>query len=183
MLFIRSRRAIAAAVAAIGAGIGSAAWATSSASAAPAPIRECTSTNLAVWVSPNLSSGASGIIDFALDFTNIGSHTCFLVGWPGVSAQNLFGSQLGSAAVRVAHPARQVVNVPPGGTANATWIYLSHAVDTSKACRMTNATYLNVYPPDQRTARRAFFDWPVCTVKGHTYMEIERIQPGIVKFP
>jgi hypothetical protein len=182
-MFIRSRRTIAAAVAALGVGVGSAAWATSSASAAPASVSECTSANLAVWVSPDLSSGAAGTIRFALDFTNIGSHTCFLVGWPGVSAQNIYRNQLGSAAVRVAYPARRFVNVPPGGTANATFVYLSYAVDNSKACRDTNATYLNVYPPDQRTARLAYFDEPVCTVKGHTYMQIERIQPGIVRFP
>jgi hypothetical protein len=182
-MFNRSRRTIAAVVAALGVGVGSAAWAVSSASAAPAAVSECTSANLAVWVSPDLSSGELGLVRFALDFTNIGTRTCFLVGWPGVSAQNLFTNQLGSAAVRVASPPRRFVNVPPGGTANATVIYLSRAVDTSKACRMTNATYLSVIPPDQRAARLAFFDRPVCTVKGHTYLEIKRIQPGIVKFP
>jgi hypothetical protein len=182
-MFHRSRRLIAAAVAALGLGIGSAAWATLSASAASAAIPECTSANLVVWVSPDLASGAAGTIYNALDFTNISNHTCFLVGWPGVSAQNVYGNQLGSAAVRIAYPKRRFVNVPPGGTANATLRYLSYAVDTSKACGYTDATYLNVYPPDQRTSRRAYFDQPVCRVKGRTYLEIERIQPGIVKFP
>lgn len=182
-MFIRSRRTIAAAVAALGLGVGSAVMATSSASAAPAAVPECTSANLVVWVSPDLASGAAGTIYNALDFTNIGSHTCYLVGWPGVSAQNIFRNQLGSAAVRLAYPPRRFVNVPPGGTANATLRYLGYAVDNSKACRDTNATYLSVYPPDQRTARLAYFDEPVCTVKGRTYLEIERIQPGIVRFP
>ena len=182
-MFYRSRRVIAAGVAALGLGIGSAAWATSSASAAPAAVPECTSANLAVWVSPDLSSGAAGTIYYALDFTNISNHTCFLVGWPGVSAQNLSRQQLGNAAARIAYPARRFVNVPPGGTANATLRYLGYAVDNSRGCRATNATYLNVYPPDQRSARLAFFDRPVCTVRGRTYLEIERIQPGIVKFP
>jgi hypothetical protein len=75
------------------------------------------------------------------------------------------------------------VNVPPGRTANATLRYLGFAVDTSKACRETDATYLNVYPPDQRSALHAYFDDPVCTVKGRTYLDIERIQPGIVRYP
>jgi hypothetical protein len=182
-MFYRSCRVIAAAVAALGLGIGSAVVATSSASAAPAAVKECTSANLVTWVSPDLASGAAGTIYYALDFTNIGSHTCYLVGWPGVSAQNFGFHQLGNAAARLAYPARRIVNVPPGGTANATLRYLGYAVDKSAACRETNATYLNVYPPDQRSARLAFFDNPVCTVKGRTYLEIERIQPGIVRFP
>lgn len=182
-MFYRSRRVVAAAAVALGLGIGSAVMAASSASGAPAAVRECTSANLVVWVSPDLASGASGTIYNALDFTNIGNQTCFLVGWPGVSAQNIDGNQLGSAAVRIAYPPRKFVNVPPGGTANATLRYLSHAVDSSKACGETRATYLSVYPPDQRRARRAYFDEPVCTVKGRTYLEIERIQPGIVRYP
>jgi hypothetical protein len=182
-MFYRSRRVIAAAVAALGLGIGSVVVATSSAAAAPAAIPECTSANLAAWVSPDLASGAAGTIYYALDFTNIGSHTCYLVGWPGVSAQNFSLHQLGNAAARITYRPRRFVDVPPGGTANATLRYLGYAVDKSAACRATNATYLNVYPPDQRSAVLAFFDNPVCTVKGRTYLEIERIQPGIVRYP
>jgi Protein of unknown function (DUF4232) len=182
-MFYRSRRVNAAAVAALGLAIGSAVIATSSASAAPAAIPECTSANLVAWVSPDLAQGAAGTIYNALDFTNISNHTCFLVGWPGVSAQNFTFHQLGNAAVRIDYPARRFVNVPPGGTANATLRYLGYAVDNSKACRDTDATYLNVYPPDQRAALHAYFDDPVCTVKGRTYLEIERIQPGIVRYP
>jgi hypothetical protein len=65
-------------VAALALGIGSAAVATSSASAAPAAVPECTSANLAVWVSPELANGAAGTIYYPLDFTNISNHTCYL---------------------------------------------------------------------------------------------------------
>lgn len=177
MLF-RSRRVIAAAVAAVGLGIGSAVVASSSASAAPAAIPECTSANLAVWISPELANGAAGTIYYPLDFTNTSNHTCYLVGWPGVSAVNGNIKQLGAAAVRDTTIPRRVVNVAPGGTAHATLLYVD-AVVFNPGCGRVTASYLNVYPPDQRSARIAFFDNAVCTVKARTYLRIRRIQPGV----
>jgi hypothetical protein len=177
MLF-RSRRVIAAAVAALGLGIGSAVVASSSASAAPAAIPECSSANLAVWISPELADGAAGTIYYPLDFTNTSNHTCYLVGWPGVSAVNGNVKQLGAAAVRDTTIPRRVVNVAPGGTAHATLLYVD-AVVFNPGCVRVTASYLNVYPPDQRSARIAFFDNAVCTVKARTYLRIRRIQPGV----
>ena len=177
-MFFRSQAAIAAAMAALGLGIGSAAVAASSASAAPAAVPECTSANLAVWISPELANGAAGTIYYPLDFTNISNHTCYLVGWPGVSAVNGNIKQLGAAAARDTFIPRRFVNVAPGGTAHATLLY-EDAVVFNPGCGRVTASFLNVYPPDQRGARIAFFDNPVCTVKNHTYMRIWRIQPGV----
>ena len=180
-MFYRSRRMFAAAVAALGLGIGSAVVATSSASAAPAApaaVPECASASLAVWISPDLGNGAAGTIYYPLDFTNISNHTCYLVGWPGVSAVNGNLKQLGAAAARDTTVPRQFVDVAPGGTAHATLLWVD-AVVFNPGCGRVTASFLNVYPPDQRGARIAFFDNPVCTVKGHTYMRIRRIQPGV----
>jgi len=33
-------------------------------------------------------------------------------------------------------------------------------------------------PPDDFGARHAFFSLPSCTVKGHNYLTIRRVQPG-----
>lgn len=178
-------RVLAAILTALALGTGSAVWATSSASAAPGAhaasvIRECTSADLVVWVSPDLGNGALGTIYYPLDFTNISNRTCFLVGWPGVSAINFTLRQLGSAAVRDTTVPRRFVNLAPGATAHATLRYIDAQVDRSPGCRDTNATFLKVFPPDQRSARIAFFDNPVCTVKGRIYLRIERIQPGVV---
>ena len=177
-MFHRSRRMIAAAVAALGLAIGSAVVATSSASAAPAAVPECASASLAVWISPDLGNGAAGTVYYPLDFTNISNHTCYLVGWPGVSAVNSNLKQLGAAAVRDTTTPRQLVDLAPGGTAHATLAWVD-AVVFNPGCGRVTASFLNVYPPDQRGGRIAFFDDPVCTVKGHTYMRIRRIQPGV----
>lgn len=177
-MFYRSRRMIVATVAALGLGIGSAVAATSSASAAPAAVPECTSASLAVWISPDLGDGAAGTIFYPLDFTNISNHTCYLVGWPGVSAVNGNLKQLGAAAVRDTTVPRQFVDVAPGRTAHATLLW-EDAVVFNPGCGRVTASYLNVYAPDQTSAEIAFFDNPVCTVKGRTYMRIRRIQPGV----
>jgi hypothetical protein len=177
-MFNRTRRTIAAFAAVLGLGIGSAVWATTAASAAPAAVPECTSANLAVWISPDLADGAAGTIYYPLDFTNISNHTCFLVGWPGVSAVNGNLKQLGAAALRDSFIPRRFVDVAPGGTAHATLLY-EDAVVFNPGCGRVTASFLNVFPPDQRGSRIAFFDNPVCTVKNHTYMRIWRIQPGV----
>jgi hypothetical protein len=175
----RNRRGIAAIGAALALGIGSAVWTATSASAASAAIPECTIGNLAAWVSPDRGNGAAGSIYYPLDFTNISNHTCYLVGWPGVSATNAGGKQLGSAAARDTSAPRQVVNIPPGGTAHAVLRYVDVQIDSSAGCKQAAAAFLKIYPPDQTSARRAFFSLPVCTVTGRTYLRIWRIQPGV----
>jgi uncharacterized protein DUF4232 len=164
--------------AALALGLGSAAWAATSASAAPnSVIPKCGTGNLAVWVSPDRGDGAAGSVYYPLEFTNISNHTCYVYGYPGVSATNVNGTQLGDAAARDNGVPARVVNIAPGGTAHAVLRYIGAEVSTS-GCKPANASFLKVYPPDQFSARRAFFDLPACTVSKHVYLTIRRIQPG-----
>ena len=174
-----THRKIAAVAAALGMGIGGAVWATSAASAAPAAITECKSGQLAVWVSPELGNGAAGSIFYPLEFTNTSGRTCFLVGYPGVSAVNANGRQLGSAATRDNSVPKKFINVAPGATAHATLRYVDVQVDKSAGCKEATSTFLNVFPPDQRSSRHAFFSVPACTVKGRIYLTISRISSGL----
>jgi hypothetical protein len=181
-----TRRKVAAVVAALGIGAGGAVWATSAASAAPAaPARpaasvpECRSGQLAVWVSPDRANGAAGSIFYPLDLTNISGRSCFVVGWPGVSATNLNGTQLGSPAQRDTSVARRVVTLAPGASAHATLRYIDVQVDPGPGCRQVNSTFLKVFPPDQTAARHAFFQVPSCKVSGRIYLRISRIAPGV----
>src|SRR5215469_16323289 len=174
-----TRRRMAAIGTTLALGIGSAVWAATSASAASTAIPECTTGNLAVWVSPDRGNGAAGSIYYPLDFTHKHNHTCYLVGWPGVSATNASGKQLGRAAARDTSAPSQIVNVPSGGTAHAVLRYEDVQVDTSAGCKETASAFLKVYPPDQTSARRAFFNVPVCSMTGRIYLRIWRIQPGV----
>jgi Protein of unknown function (DUF4232) len=171
----RVRRTAAVVTATVVLGIGAAAWATSSASAASAATPRCTAGNLAVWVNADSENGAAGTIFYHLDFTNISGHTCHLFGYPGVSATNFNGKQLGPAARRDNGVPATTVNIVPGGTAHATLGYVDVQVDPS--CHPVRADVLRVFAPNTVVARHAFFDLPVCTTN-RIDLTIRRVQPG-----
>lgn len=175
------RRGVAAIAAVLGLGIGSAVWAASAASASSAApvIRECTSGQVAVWVSVDEGQGAAGSFYFPLEFTNISSRACYLVGYPGVSATGSGGGQLGSAAGRDATVPSKIVTVAPGGTAHAVLRVADVLNFPTSVCKPATASQLKVFPPDQKTARHAFFDLLVCGKKGPIYLDVQRIQPGV----
>lgn len=180
-MFTAARRTITAIVAALGLGVGSVAWAlasTSSASASPSAIPPvCTTANLAVWVNLAAGQGAAGTWYYPLEFTNMSGHTCRTFGYPGVSATNAKGAQLGDAAARNALYAPAWVNIPAGGTVHALFAYGAAEVSTSN-CKPATASYLKVYPPNQFGAQQAFFDFPSCTLAHHTYLRVTVLRPG-----
>jgi Domain of unknown function (DUF4232) len=177
-----SRRALAAAAAVLAAGTWSVTWAATSAVAAPAkpaPPRvvapRCNPDQLYVWVSPDSANGTAGTTYFKLDYTNIGRATCHLYGWPGVSATDLNGKQLGVPALRDPDVTARYINVVPGGTAHSSLGYVDAQVYSG--CPRATATYLKVYPPDGTGARNAYFPLKVCT--NRTYdLTIGRVQAG-----
>jgi hypothetical protein len=178
-----SRRAVATAATVLAVGTGTVTWAATSASAAPAGqaapsgvIPRCAPDQLYVWVSPDSGSGAAGTIHYNLDFTNRSHSWCHLYAWPGVSATNADGHQLGAGAVRNPDvPARYINIAPNGGTAHSDLGYVD--VQVSPQCHPVTATFLKVYPPDDRGSRNAFFPLPACT-DGTKYLTIGRVQPG-----
>jgi Protein of unknown function (DUF4232) len=177
-----SRCAVATAAAVLAIGAGTASWAATAASAAPvrpaapsATIPRCAPGQLAVWVSPDSANGAAGTIHYRLDFTNISDAVCHLYSWPGVSATNSYGKQLGVPAIRNPDAPATYVNIWPDGTVHANLGYVD--VQVSPGCKPETATFLKVYPPDDFGSRNAFFPLPVCT--NNTYdLTIGRVQPG-----
>jgi hypothetical protein len=69
------------------------------------------------------------------------------------------------------------VNIGPGGTVHALLGYGAAQVSTAN-CKPKTASYLKVYPPNQTSARHAFFDYPSCTLPHHTYLFVSVIRPG-----
>lgn len=177
-MFKDIRRTAVAAVAALVLGVGAAAWATSSASAAPAATPACSTADLAVWVSADQSSGAAGTIAYPLEFTNIGGRACTVSGYPGVSATNASGKQLGAAAGRDALYKAKTVTIPADGTAHAVLFWGDAEVSTS-GCKPATASLLKVFPPNRTKAAHGFFSLQACTIaKNHTYLRVTTIQPG-----
>jgi len=172
------RRTAAAAVTVLALGAGGAAWAASSASAAPtapAAISRCGAGQLAVWVNADSADGTAGTTYFNLEYTNIGRGTCFLYGYPGVSATTLGGAQLGKAATRNSAAPAKTIDIVPGGTAHSFLGY--HDILIEPSCKPKAAAFLKVYAPNDTVAKHAFFDLPVCTI-GQANFSVMRVQAG-----
>ena len=176
------RRAAAAVAAALALGTGSAVVVASSASAAPAApsalLPVCTAGNLAVWVNADAGSGAAGTFYYPLEFTNTSNHTCRTWGWPGVSATNINGHQLGDAAGRLSNYPPKWVNIAAAGPRTRCSPTATPRCRPPAASRPTRASSRST-PPNQRSADFGFFSLPACTVGGkHVYLRVSAIAPG-----
>ena len=179
---IAARRVVAVAAAVVaGLAISTAAYAATSSGPEPAVIPRCGASDLGVWVAVNQGNGAAGTIYYPLEFTNLSHHTCYLFGFPGVSAIDLNGRQLGSPASWGSLVGARIVNLAPGATAHTILGYHDVVVGTAPECAQVKvATYLRVYPPGQRSATLAAFPVEACVHAGPVYMSIiEPIIPGV----
>jgi hypothetical protein len=183
---ITARRvaAIAAGVAATGLIVATAAFATTSSGAArtsAASVPACTAFGLGAWIAVGQGNGAAGTIYYPLEFTNLSGHTCKLFGFPGVSAVNGQGHQLGSPANWEHTSAPHTVTLAPGATAHTILAYHDAVVTTEPGCDPVNtATLLRVYPPGRHTATDAEYDLQSCSHAGPIYLSIVGpIIPGV----
>ena len=103
-------------------------------------------------VKAGLSQGAAGSIYQVLDFSNISNAPCTLYGFPGVSLAG--GSpvqQIGLAAAEDHSSPRVLVTLAPGAVANALLRIVQAANFPPSRCDLKDATYLQIYPPNQTT--------------------------------
>lgn len=144
-----------------------------------AQVPACTADDLGAWVAVTQGNGAAGSIYFPLEFTNLIGHACAMYGFPGVSAIDRNGHQLGSPADRDhVVPARTVV-LAPGATAHTIVRWSDAAVTTAPGCHPTFSTFeLRIYPPNQYGATYAAFDLEACSHAGPIYLSVEPILPG-----
>ena len=183
------RRLIAVAAAVIaGLVISSAAYAATSSPAAraAAAIPQCAAAfgqygNVSAWVPTNQDNGAAGTIRYPLEFTNTSKHACSLFGYPGVSAISRTGQQLGSPANWGSLSDARPVVLAPGATAHTILAYHDVLAYTPRVCDPVNTTAeLRIYPPGERTATYAAFDFEACSHAGVDYMSIiEPIRAGV----
>ena len=148
--------------------------------AAPAAVRACTASDLGAWVAVTQGNGAAGSIFYPLQFTNLSRHACAMRGFPGVSAIDRNGHQLGSpASWDHAVPARTVV-LAPGATAHSILRWSDATVATSPGCHPVSTTFeLRIYPPGQYRATYAAFGLKACSHAGSAYLGVETVQPGV----
>jgi Protein of unknown function (DUF4232) len=180
-MFKNIRRSLVATAVALTLGLGGAVWATSAASAAPDAAPACATANLSVWLDVSQGSVGAGTTSFPLDFTNTGSHACTLRGYPGVSATNAKGGQIGRAAGHDPLYKAKTVTIPAGGTAHAILSWVEIGNFTASGCKPTTASLIKVYPPNRKSAALGFFSLQACrsTKSLYTYLYVTTIQPGV----
>ena len=173
----------AAVVAAAGCGIGSsssapsAAGSPSSSGPAAAGPAACVTRDLQAKVAN--AEGAAGSVYQNIDFTNVGSTTCSLYGYPGVSlGTGLPFKQTGAAASRSTTASPAVVTLSPGQTANAL-LRVTQALNYPPAkCAPTKTAYLQIFPPNQTTAIYLAYAATGCTSTSVNLLTIGVVQAG-----
>jgi hypothetical protein len=125
------------------------------------------------------TEGAAGSVYQNIDFTNSGSTSCTLYGYPGVSlGTGMPFSQVGAAATRSTTAAPAVATLAPGQTANAVLRVVQAGNYPQATCSPTATTYLQIYPPDQTTAIYLAFNSTGCKSSTVKLLTIGAVQAG-----
>jgi len=136
---------------------------------------KCTTSGLVIWLGSG-PSGTAGSTYYNLDFTNLSGHKCSLSGYPGISAVNLAGHQLGSAASRDTTGTPSLVTLAAGASAIAVLRIVDAGNFEISACGQTTAAGLRVYPPNQTASKVVPFPFPACSRTGPTYLSVRAIK-------
>jgi hypothetical protein len=132
----------------------------SSASGSPAAA-SCLTRDLTASVgSPQ---GFAGGMEIAIVFKNVGHAACTLYGYPGVAqAAGTPVTSIGQPSAENPATPRTPVTLPPNGNASA----LLRIADSLKypdgTCKPVKATWLEVVPPNQKTALHVSFGSTAC---------------------
>lgn len=124
------------------------------------------------------SEGAAGQTYTTIDFTNISGATCTLYGYPGVAlAAGTPVQQIGAAADHNPSPSKKVLTLNPGNAGHFV-LQISNASNYPAAeCSPANASYLQIYPPNQTTPIYFSYTAVACTKPIHL-LTVSVIQAG-----
>lgn len=159
------------------------AWAATSsgrghtAAAASTTLPNCAASELGVWVAADYGQGAAGSTYIPLEFTNVGTRTCTLNGYPAVAALDRSLNQLGPAATRNHLITPSTVTLAPGQTAHAVLQYIQAVATNCPLAQQVPAYELQVNPPNRTNTDHALFDFETCP--GTTvYLTVTAIRAG-----
>lgn len=152
-------------------------------SAAPSPShpaaigpQPCPSRSLGVRTGNGQSAAGSTYLPIV--FTNNSNVRCTLYGYPGVSfAGGSPVSQIGLAATEDPATPRQLVTLAPGDVASALLRIVSAQNYPAARCQLLTATYLQVYPPNQKTPIYVSYSAPACSKPIHL-LTVGVVKPG-----
>ena len=137
----------------------------------------CATADLKATV--GVAQGAAGSVYQVIDFTNIGSSTCSLYGYPGVAlAAGTPVTQVGAAASRSTSSAASLVTLAAGATAN-TLVRITVAQNYPTATSTPVATtYLQIYPPNQPTPIYVAYKSTGCSATSVNLLTVSVVQAG-----
>ena len=169
----RTVRAYSIATSVVTCGLALVALASAGARTTAAIAATCKTSGLVVWIDTS-GDAAAGSVYYTLKFTNQSGFTCDLTGYPGVSAVDLRGRRLGSAASRTPSQPR-VVSLANGETAGAP-VQISQAANfPSSACHPVMAAGLRIYPPDQKASKVVPIPLRACSRTGPVYLHVRAV--------
>ena len=126
-----------------------------------------------------IAQGAAGSVYQVIDFTNIGTASCSLYGYPGIAlAGGSPVTQIGAAASRSPQAGPALITLAPGAVAN-TLLRITQAQNypTSK-CSPMASTYLQIYPPNQTTPIYLGYKSTGCSATGVNLLTVSVVQSG-----
>jgi hypothetical protein len=126
-----------------------------------------------------VAQGAAGSVYQVIDFTNIGTASCSLYGYPGIAlAGGSPVTQIGAAASRSPQAGPALVTLAPGAVGN-TLLRITQAQNypTSK-CSPMASTYLQIYPPNQTTPIYLGYKSTGCSATGVKLLTVSVVQTG-----
>lgn len=150
-----------------------AALASSAGSSAPTRMvtGRCLSQNTTVW-DAQPGNAAAGSVYYDLEFSNVGHSACTLFGYPGISALDSHGNQVGLPATRINQPGPHIT-LQPGGTAHV----ILRVADAGAVCQHpVNAVDLKIFPPGQFSAQHLPFATQACP--GHSVLSVDALHPN-----
>lgn len=114
---------------------------------ASAAVKACNASKLVVWAGEEPGGGTAGSVFYRIEFTNLGSGTCSLFGFPIVAALNLNGKQVGAPATHMPGKKVKAVKIAQGQTATAQLRIVEAGNFSPNECKPTWAAGLRIGVP------------------------------------
>jgi hypothetical protein len=127
--------------------------------AANAAAKACNASKLVVWAGEEPGGGTAGSVYYRIEFTNLGSSSCSLFGFPIVAAVNLNGKQVGAPATHMPGKKAKALTLKQGQTASAQLQIVEAGNYSPNECKPTWAAGLRIGIPGglgTKTAPLAF---------------------------
>ncbi|AMM19547.1 hypothetical protein AX769_04570 [Frondihabitans sp. PAMC 28766] len=135
-----------------GTGTGSGSGTGSGTGTGTGTVAACTTANLRGSLD-NANGGAAGSTYASVVLTNVGTASCTLQGWPGVSlVGDSNGTQIGAAAVFDRTSPHGTVTLAPKAAAKAPLRIVQALNYDNATCSPTTADGFRVYPPGQKAS-------------------------------